>query len=58
MQEDELEGRYESVEPEDVEEGWNAMYESALVCCMHGGNCTQGDACQVRSPDVLRCWTF
>ncbi len=46
-QEDELSGRYEEVTPEEVEEGWKAVYEASLEYCMHGGTCAQGMACQV-----------
>ena len=49
VQEDDLDARYEAAEAAEVEEGWTALYESALVYCMHGGNCAQGDACQVPS---------
>ncbi len=48
-QEDELDGRYESVTPEDVAEGWRAVHEASLEYCMHGGTCAQGMACQVRA---------
>ena len=43
-----MEGRYKAVEAADIEEGWKAIHESALVLCMHGGNCAQGSSCQVR----------
>jgi hypothetical protein len=35
------------VSPEEVEEGWKHVHEVSAVACMHGDNCSVGDACQV-----------
>ena len=35
--------------PKEVEEGWKHVHEVSAVACMHGDNCSVGDACQVGS---------
>ena len=46
-QRDELETKYQRVSPEEVEEGWKHVHEVSAAACMHGDNCSVGDACQV-----------
>jgi hypothetical protein len=52
-QRDELETKYQRVSPEEVEEGWKHVHEVSAVACMHGDNCSVGDACQVND-DIER----
>lgn len=50
LQRDELETKYQRVSAEEVEEGWKRVHEFSAVACMHGDNCSVGDACQVLVP--------
>lgn len=34
---------------------WQAAYEAGLTCCMHGPECRQGKACQVRCQASTCC---
>jgi nitrate reductase assembly molybdenum cofactor insertion protein NarJ len=54
-QRDELETKYQRVSPEEVEEGWKHVHEVSAVACMHGDNCSVGDACQVGSSTLKMC---
>lgn len=65
MERDELETKYQRVSAEEVEEGWKRVHEFSAVACMHGDNCSVGDACQtgrritevaVLSGSVVRIW--
>ena len=44
---DELDGKYEPITPEEAEEEWQQIYDGTLTHCIHGQDCKQGPSCTV-----------